>query len=42
MLDWVRDKLVPGRSEQEVSWDIERYFREHGASELAFANIVDV
>ena len=42
MLDWVRDKLVPGRSEQEVSWDIERYFREHGASELAFANIVAV
>lgn len=42
MLDWVRDKLVPGRTELEVSWDIERYFREHGASELAFANIVAV
>lgn len=40
MLDWVRDKIVPGRSERELSWDIERYFREHGASELAFANIV--
>ena len=42
MLDWVRDVLVPGRTELEVSWDIERYFREHGASELAFANIVAV
>lgn len=42
MLDWVRDKLLPGRSEQEISWEIERYFREHGASELAFANIVAV
>ena len=42
MLDWVREALVPGRTELEVSWDIERYFREHGASELAFANIVAV
>lgn len=42
MLAWVRDNIIPGRSEQELSWDIERYFREHGASELAFPNIVAV
>lgn len=40
LLDRARDFLLPGRSEQEISWDIERYFRENGASELAFANIV--
>lgn len=32
--------LVDGVSEAEVSWGIERFFRENGASELAFSNIV--
>ena len=42
MLQWVEGQLAPGRSEAEISWDIERFFRENGASELAFANIVAV
>ena len=32
--------LVPGTSEQDLAWLIERHFREHGASELAFSPIV--
>ncbi|MBQ9452584.1 MAG: aminopeptidase P family protein [Desulfovibrio sp.] len=42
LLHWIEGQLEPGRSEREISWMIERYFREHGASELAFANIVAV
>ncbi|MDR1856771.1 MAG: aminopeptidase P family protein [Desulfovibrio sp.] len=34
--------LVPGRSEGEIVWAIERFFRENGASELAFPSIVAV
>ena len=33
-------RLEPGRTEKELSWAIERFFRENGAEELAFANIV--
>ena len=42
LMKWVETQLVPGRTEAEVSWLIERFFRENGASELAFANIVAV
>ena len=31
---------LPGRSEADVAWDIEKFFREQGASETAFATIV--
>lgn len=34
--------LVPGRTEAEVAWELEKLFRENGASELAFATIVGV
>ena len=30
----------PGLSEAALAWNIERFFREHGASELAFPSIV--
>ena len=40
MLRWLEGELRPGRSEQELAWAVEKYFREHGASELAFASIV--
>ena len=42
MLAWVEGELTPGKSEAQLAWEIERYFREHGASELAFASIVAV
>ncbi|HDQ39914.1 MAG TPA: aminopeptidase P family protein [Desulfonatronum sp.] len=34
--------LQPGRTEREIAWDVEKLFRERGASELAFATIVGV
>ena len=42
MLEWIEGELRPSMTEKEVSWLIERYFREHGASELAFPSIVAV
>jgi len=36
------DLLLPGRSEAQAAWEIEKCFRDHGASELAFAPIVAV
>ncbi len=40
MLAWVPSILAEGMTEAEVSWAIEKYFRENGASELAFPSIV--
>jgi Xaa-Pro aminopeptidase len=40
LMDQMPEILKPGRSEAEVSWDIERFFRDNGARELAFASIV--
>ncbi len=34
--------LEPGRTEEEVAWDIERFFRENGAQSMAFPSIVAV
>jgi len=34
--------LVPGRTEREVAWELEKFYRERGASELAFDTIVGV
>jgi len=42
MLEWLPERLQPGRNEAEISWDIEKYYREHGASELSFPSIVAV
>ena len=42
LMKWVEGQLEPGRTEADISWLIERFFRENGASELAFANIVAV
>ena len=40
MLEWLPSILVPGRSEGEIAWAIEKFYRENGASELAFPSIV--
>jgi Xaa-Pro aminopeptidase len=43
VMEWVeRELLRPGITEQEAAWEIEKRFREQGASELAFAPIVGV
>lgn len=40
MLEWLPSVLVPGQDEASVAWAIEKYYREHGASELSFPSIV--
>lgn len=42
LMHWVESELIPGRSEAELAWSIECFFRENGAQELAFASIVAV
>ena len=39
MLAWLPSILL-GNAEAKVAWEIERYFREHGATENSFAPIV--
>ena len=36
------DMLVPGTTEMDVSWEVEKAFREIGATELSFPSIVAV
>lgn len=40
MLKWVPGVLEEGMTEKELAWKIECFFRENGASELAFPSIV--
>lgn len=42
LMDWLESELRPGRSEADIAWAIERWFREHGATENAFPPIVAV
>ncbi len=46
LMAWVREGLEAGEfyglSETELSWQIERFFRENGAQGLAFANIAAI
>ncbi len=40
MMRWLPSVLLPGTRETAVAWEIEKFFREGGASELAFPTIV--
>ena len=40
LMNWLPTFLQPGLSESDVAWEIERFFRENGAEELAFPSIV--
>ena len=42
MLEWLPSVLIPGETEASVAWAIEKWYREHGASELSFPSIVAV
>lgn len=42
VFEQIRGMLVPGMTEAEVAWSIEKLYREQGASELSFASIVGV
>ena len=42
MMRWLPSQLVPGKTEAQVAWEIEQFFRNNGAEELSFASIVAV
>ncbi len=42
LMEWVPGVLRPGRTEAQVAWDIEQFFRNHGAEGLSFASIVAI
>lgn len=46
MFDWLGERVksgeLPGLSETALAWEIEKFFRENGAEELAFATIAAV
>ena len=42
MMQWLPSRLTPGKTEAQIAWELEQYFRNNGASELAFASIVAV
>lgn len=42
VFEYIETQLVPGRTEEEISWDIEKFFRENGAEGMAFSSIVGV
>ncbi len=42
LMEHVPSLLVPGTTETEIAWSIEKFFRDHGASENAFSLIVAV
>lgn len=42
LMKFIEGQLIPGRTEEEISWEIEKYFRENGASGMAFSSIVGV
>ena len=39
---FIEGQLEPGKTEEAIAWEVERYFRENGAEELAFSTIVGV
>lgn len=39
---YIEGELVPGRTEEEIAWLVEKFFRENGAEEMAFSTIVGV
>ncbi len=41
-MEYVPSLLLPGQTEAAIAWGIEKFFRNHGASENAFAPIVAV
>lgn len=42
LFEYIETQLVPGRTEEEIAWDVEKFFRENGAEEMAFSTIVGV
>lgn len=42
LMEWAPGVLAFGRSEKQIAWDVEQFFRNFGASELAFDTIVGI
>lgn len=42
LMEWVPGALALGRTEHELAWDVERFFREQGADALSFPSITAV
>ncbi len=42
LMEWIPGVLQAGRTEAQIAWDIEQYFRNHGAEGLAFPSIVAI
>ncbi len=42
IMDEIQEFLVPGVTEKEVAWQIEKLFKNNGAEEMAFSSIVGV
>jgi len=42
LFEYIEGELIPGRTENEIAWLVEKFFRENGAEGLAFSTIVGV
>lgn len=42
LFEYIEGELIPGRTEEEIAWLVEKFFRENGAEEMAFSTIVGV
>lgn len=42
LMQWLPEVLLPGKTEAQIAWEIEQFFRNNGADELAFPCIVAV
>lgn len=42
LFEYIEGQLIPGRTESEIAWEVEKFFREQGAEGLAFSTIVGV
>lgn len=42
LMEWVPGILTPGTTEKDLAWQVEKFFREHGAQSLAFPCITAI
>lgn len=42
LMEYIPSQLVPGRTEAEIAWEVEKFFRENGAEGMSFSSIVGV
>lgn len=42
LFEYIEGQLEPGKTEEAIAWEVEKFFRENGAEEMAFATIVGV